>query len=226
MPSKGILPSAHKPTLFHTRLASRHHPSKGQDNAQSDHHPGLGLRDVPRRLPRGLGSGQPGTSHPGAAGRLADSERNLHHRRWCDHHRCRRLLRHARHILAAFLGGDASVFANTDSEGYRRVPGEDRREDEPAHARVRDGRLRLRHSDRMRRLLRLPHRGRKRDAAGHGSSAPFLARGILATFRHEAGGVRPAALRPPLRANTTSVHHAERTCGNRRDGASPREAQP
>ena len=97
-----------------------------------------------------------GTCHPRAAGRIADSIRNIDHRGRCHHHRSRGLLRDARHIMASSHKGACRVVADTHTKGHRRVPGEDRGQDEPAHARLRGRRLRLRDSFRVHRLLRVP----------------------------------------------------------------------
>lgn len=94
------------PSQGHTRprekMQRRYDPNVGKH-----HQPRLGMRDVPGGVPRRMGSRQPGTGHPRAAGRRPDRERHINHRRRRHHHRGRRLLRHARHELAPGVRGRA-----------------------------------------------------------------------------------------------------------------------
>ncbi|ERL13164.1 hypothetical protein HMPREF1248_1004 [Coriobacteriaceae bacterium BV3Ac1] len=181
---------------FHFKASLPHTMQRSATYASTNHQPRFRLRDVPGRLPRRLGRRVPRPRHPRAAGRVADRERHLDHRRRRDHHRRCGLLRDARHVLAPGVG-DANVTADTHTEGHRRVPGEDRREDELPHPRLRRRWLRLHNRRRVHRLLRLRRPGRERDAARHGSGPAFLARRLLASLRDEARGVPAVVRRPP-----------------------------
>lgn len=72
-------------------------------NARKHHQPCLWLRHLPRRLSGRLGRGVARTRHQGAAGRLADCLRHIHHSWRRDYHRRSSLLRDARHVLAPRL---------------------------------------------------------------------------------------------------------------------------
>ena len=173
-----------------------------------------------------MGSCEPGTCHPRAAGRIADSIRNIDHRGRCHHHRSRGLLRDARHIMASVIREACRVVADTHTKRHRRVPGEDRGQDEPAHARLRGRWFRLRDSFRVHRLLRVPHRGGKRHASCDGGGASVLARRVLASVRHEARRVPAVSPRPPLRFDAIAVRIS--AAGWRADpsGPDPGQAEP
>ena len=165
---------------------------KGEQHARKRHQARVGLRDLPRRLPGRVGSGLARPGHQGAAGRPADRDRHFHHRRRRDHHRRVGLLRAAGHVLAAGIGGVADGAPDTGAEGHRGVRGEDRREDEPAHARMRVARLRQRGRGGG---LRPPGPARRRRGRGlpdHALQHAVLARRVLAALRHARRGAAAA----------------------------------
>ena len=121
------------------------HRKKNID-ALTDHYVGLGMRDVFGRLPRCMGSGKPRARNPRAAGRKPDRIRYLNHRRRSDHHSCRRVFRHARHLMASGLKRRCRYVSISESpKGHRKLRGEGRRQALLPHASVRRGRNCKRH---------------------------------------------------------------------------------